>query len=83
MHGVAAEIPEEIGVLFQHQRLDAGATQEISEHHAGRTAADDAAACAAMRRPVRGSTRIHDKLGSAEGDAWRRKLLISDTLPSR
>ena len=66
MHGIAAEIPEEIGVLFQHKRLDAGATQQIPQHHAGRTAADDAAACPATRWLFRGGTRIHDKHGSAE-----------------
>ena len=44
MHGIAAKIPEEIGVLFQHHRLDAGAAEQIAEHHAGRAAADDAAA---------------------------------------
>ena len=43
VNGVTAKIPEEIGVLLQHQRLDAGAAQEITEHHAGRTAADNAA----------------------------------------
>ena len=84
MHGVAAEIPEEIGMFFQHQGLDAGATQQISEHHAGRTAADDAAARAALRRPFRASTRIHIHMSTAPlKDARRRKLLNSDTLPSR
>ena len=44
MHGVAAEIAEEVGVLLQHHDVDPGAAQEIAEHHAGRPAADDAAA---------------------------------------
>ena len=44
MHGVAAEITEEIGVLLQHHDLDAGAAKQIAEHHAGRAAADDATA---------------------------------------
>ena len=43
VNGVAAEIPKKIGVLFQHQRLDAGAAQQITQHHAGRAAADNAA----------------------------------------
>ena len=30
MHGVAAKIPEEIGVLFQHHGVDAGAPQQIA-----------------------------------------------------
>ncbi len=44
MHGVAAKIPEEVGVLFQHHDVDPGAAQQIAQHHAGGTAADDAAA---------------------------------------
>jgi hypothetical protein len=42
MHGVAAEVAEEIRVLLQHHDIDAGAPQEIAEHHARRPAADDA-----------------------------------------
>ena len=44
MHGVAAKIPEEVGVLLQHHDVDPGAPQQIAQHHAGGTAADDAAA---------------------------------------
>ncbi len=43
MNGVAAEIAKEIGVLLQHHHLDAGARQQEAEHHAGRSAAGDAA----------------------------------------
>ncbi len=43
MHGVAAKIAQEIGVLFQHRDLDAGAGQKKAEHHPGRPAADDTA----------------------------------------
>ena len=43
MNRVAAEIAEEIGVLLQHHDLNAGARQQESEHHAGGTAAGDAA----------------------------------------
>ena len=62
MHGVAAEIPEEIGVFLQHQRIDAGAPEQISQHHAGRAAADNAASGVdgAPGRSFRGSARIHD-----------------------
>jgi hypothetical protein len=42
MDGVAAEIAQEIGVLFQHRDAHAGARQQIAEHHAGGSAADDA-----------------------------------------
>src|SRR5262249_36325110 len=45
MDSVAAEIAKEVGVLFQNDDFDAGARQEKSEHHAGRTAAGDAALC--------------------------------------
>ena len=51
MHGVAAKIAEEIGVLLQHHDIDPGAPQQIAEHHAGRPAADDAAThCHRARR---------------------------------
>ena len=46
---VAPEVPEEIGVLLEHEDGDAGARQQQAEHHAGRSAAGDAAlhgACA-------------------------------------
>jgi hypothetical protein len=43
MHGIAAKIPKEIGMLFQHQRFDAGAAQQVSQHHSGGATADDAA----------------------------------------
>lgn len=42
MHGVAAKVAEEIRMPLQHHDVDAGASQEIAEHHAGRPAADDA-----------------------------------------
>ena len=62
MHGVAAKIPEEIGVLFQHHVIDAGAAEQIAQHHAGRTAADDAAARGdgARRRSFPRSAGVHD-----------------------
>ena len=44
MHGVAAKVAEEIRMLLQHHDIDAGAAEEITEHHASRTSADDAAA---------------------------------------
>ena len=43
MHGVAAEIAKEVLVLFQHHDVHAGARQQKAEHHAGRSAAGDAA----------------------------------------
>ena len=83
MHGVAAKIPEEVGVLLQHHDIDPGAPQKISQHHAGGAAADDAAARGdgARGRSFRGSAGVHDL--ARVWRAQRRKLLISDTLPSR
>ena len=43
MDGVAAEVAEEVGVLFEHGDGDAGAGEEIAEHDAGRASANDAA----------------------------------------
>jgi hypothetical protein len=40
---VAAEVAEEVGVLFQHDDIDTRARQQQAEHHAGRPAANDAA----------------------------------------
>ena len=67
MHGVAAEIAEEIGMLLQHHDVDPGAAQEISEHHAGGTAADDAAADL-HRAPcrLRKTACVHGELTEAE-----------------
>ncbi len=42
MDGVAAEIAQEIRVFLQYDHIDAGAGQEVGQHHAGRPAADDA-----------------------------------------
>jgi len=44
VNGVAAEVAQEIGMLLQHQHLDAEARQEQAQHHAGGAAAGDAAA---------------------------------------
>jgi len=43
VHRVAAEIAQEIGMLFQHDHIHAGAREEEPQHHACRTAAYDAA----------------------------------------
>ena len=41
MDRVAAKVAEEIGVLLQHDHVDAGARQQEARHHAGRPAARD------------------------------------------
>ena len=43
MDGVAAEVAQEVAVLFQHHHLHAGARQQETQHHARRPAAHDAA----------------------------------------
>ena len=44
MNGIAAEIAEEVGMLLQHDDVDAGARQQKAEHEPARPAADDATA---------------------------------------
>src|ERR1700727_995469 len=40
---VATKIAQKIGVLFQHDDLDAGTSQKKAEHHSGGSSAGDAA----------------------------------------
>jgi hypothetical protein len=49
MDGVAAEIAEEVGVLLQHDRVDAGARQQEAGHHSGGPAANDDTSAAQRR----------------------------------
>jgi hypothetical protein len=44
VHRVAAEVPEEVGVLLQHGHLDPGPGQQQACHHACWAATDDHAA---------------------------------------
>ena len=39
--GVAAEIAEEVGMLFEHRHAAAGAGEQQARHHPGGAAADD------------------------------------------
>src|SRR5512137_791719 len=43
MYGIASEIAQEIGVLFQHDDGNAGAREQEAKHHPGRSAASDTA----------------------------------------
>ena len=43
MDGVAAEVAVEVGMLFEHGDINAGAGEQQAEHHAGGAAAYDAA----------------------------------------
>ena len=44
MNGVAAEIAQEIGMLLEHDDVDAGAREQKAQHEPARPAADDATA---------------------------------------
>ena len=50
MDGVAAEIAQEVVMLLEDDRLDAGAGEQKARHHAGRPAADDAKSFLPHRR---------------------------------
>ena len=41
MNRVSSEIAIEIRVLFRDDDIDAGASEEVAQHHSGWTAADD------------------------------------------
>ncbi|CNI81517.1 Uncharacterised protein [Mycobacterium tuberculosis] len=43
VHGVAAKITKEVGVLLEHGDFDAGASQQQPEDHSGRATAGDGA----------------------------------------
>src|SRR5262249_12030975 len=45
MNGVAAEIAQEVGMLREHDDVDAGAREQEAEHEPAWSAADDAATC--------------------------------------
>jgi hypothetical protein len=49
VYGVAAEVAQEVCMLFQNSRPYAGPSQNEAKNEAGRPAADDAAACAGRR----------------------------------
>ena len=50
VHGVAAEVAQEVGVLLQHRDLDPGPGHEQPEDHPGRAAPDDEAGRALVIR---------------------------------
>ncbi len=41
MHGVAAKVAKEVGVLLKDGNADAGSRQQITQHNAGGAAAGD------------------------------------------
>jgi|SRR5688572_1096264 hypothetical protein len=70
---VSAEVAEEVGMFLQHQHLDAGTSQQQSQHHAGRTAARDAAT-------HRHRLRTHIDLDLEEEGRTRERLLFAKEL---
>jgi DNA-3-methyladenine glycosylase len=48
MNGVAAKVAQEIGMLLEHDDIDAGASEQETEHDSRRSAADNAAAGTAL-----------------------------------
>ena len=44
MNRVAPEVAQEIGMLFENDNIDSGSCEQESQHHTGRSAADDTAA---------------------------------------
>src|SRR3546814_17366523 len=73
MDRVAPEIAEEIGVLFEHDRLDPGAREQQPRNHPRRPAADDAN----LARKF-----IHDPLTNAPASGYvhARRLVSSITV---
>ena len=73
MHGVAAKIAKEIGMLFQHDDVDAGARQQEAKHHSGRAAAGDGAF--GGNRCIRHAHNLRAATGCDKGTmrfiAWR------------
>jgi hypothetical protein len=47
-------------MFLQHQRIDTGPPQQISQHHASRPAADDAAPRMMLGWPFWESVGVHD-----------------------
>src|SRR5438876_1238201 len=43
MDRVAAKVTQKIGMLLEHDDINAGASQQETHHHPGRTTADDTA----------------------------------------
>jgi hypothetical protein len=64
VHGVAAEVAEEVGVLLQHRHLDPGAGQQQSQHHPGRAAPHDQARRVLTHRRPPSHASGHRRSGS-------------------
>ena len=67
MDRVAAEIAIEIRVLLENHDFDTGAGQQVTSQHPGRSAADDDAAGAEIRRQ-------RSEVGDQTGTDWRRGM---------
>ena len=65
MDGISAEIAQEIGVFFEDNDRDAGASQKITQDHAGRATPGDTAA------------RFEPFLGSGQGSPKLRRASLT------
>ena len=64
--GVAAEVAEEVGVLLEHDDVDAGAREQQPEHRAGGSAAGDDAGGRVGQGSVMGSHVASGRVGYAD-----------------
>ena len=67
--GVAAEVAEEVLVLFEDGDVDAGAGEQEAEHHAGGASADDAEGGGGGLL-LRGGRGAHGGMRLAEGEGF-------------
>ena len=69
MDGVAAKVAQEVGVLLEHDDVDAGARQQEAEHKPARPAADDTATgrnlfgCHSLPFPIGVTVKLRTRAG--------------------
>src|SRR5579862_7037287 len=64
MNRVTAKIAEEVGILFEHDRVDAGTRQQDAQEDAARAAADDADVGGEGLRRAHHATRLRSLSGT-------------------
>ena len=70
MHGIPAEVSEEVLVLLQHGDRHAGAGEQQAEDETSRASADDGAGAAVRTRTLGGVTHEWSPFGSKRGDSF-------------
>ena len=76
MDRVSPKVAQEVGVLLEHDDVDTRAGEEQTEHHPGRAAAGDAAACLERPHAARRCARVRSSSVS------RRALRTAAARPS-